>query len=152
MEEHIMNMLSRLRRSAAIVVAAGAIAAPALAQEGRPDARLHMSGGSVAFLAGVSWGHGRVTFRGHSYRVKVRGLKVGSIGAASFNANGDVYHLRRIQDIDGTYGAADASATMGAGAGAMTLHNNKGVVINMTSSSAGLQLTLAPAGVELELE
>ena len=147
-----MNLLSRLRRSAAVFAAAGAIAAPAMAQDGPSDARLHISGGSVAFLAGVSWGHGRVNFRGHSYRVKVRGLKVGSIGAASFNADGDVYHLRQISDIDGTYGAADASATMGAGAGAITLHNDKGVVINMTSSTAGLQLTLAPAGVQLELE
>ena len=147
-----MNMISRLRRSAAIIAAAGAIAVPALAQDGPSDARLHISGGSVAFLAGVSWGHGRVNFRGHSYRVKVRGLKVGSIGAASFNADGDVYHLTRINDIDGTYGAADASATMGAGAGVITLHNDKGVVINMTSSNAGLQLTLAPAGVEFELE
>ena len=121
-------------------------------QNGPSDARLHLSGGSVAFLAGVSWGHGSLDFRGHTYPVKVRGLKVGSIGAASFDANGDVFHLKNLRDIDGTYGAADASATVGAGAGAITLHNDKGVVINMTSSNAGLQLTLAPAGVDLELE
>ena len=121
-------------------------------QDGPSDARLHLSGGSVAFLAGVSWGHGSLDFRGHTYPVKVRGLKVGSIGAASFDANGDVFHLKNLRDIDGTYGAADASATVGAGAGAITLHNDKGVVINMTSSNAGLQLTLAPAGVDLELE
>lgn len=147
-----MNITSRICRMAAIMASAAAIATPALANDGPSDARVHIAGGSVAFLAGVSWGHGTVDFRGHSYRVKVRGLKVGSIGAASFNARGDVYHLRRISDIDGTYGTADASATMGAGAGAITLHNDKGVVINMTSSSQGLQLTAAPGGVELELE
>jgi hypothetical protein len=147
-----MNALSRIGRTAAMLAFAGAIAAPALAQDGPSDAHVHITGGSVAFLAGVSWGHGRVEFRGHSYKVKVRGLKVGSIGAASFDANGDVYHLNHIRDIDGTYGAADASATAGAGAGVITLHNDKGVVINMTSTSAGLQLTAAPAGVELELE
>jgi hypothetical protein len=143
---------SRIVRMAAIVAAVGAIAAPALASDGPADARLHLSGGSVAFLAGVSWAHGSLDYRGRSYRVKVRGLKVGSIGAASFDANGDVFHLRHLHDIDGTYGAADASATMGAGAGAVTLHNDKGVIINMMTSSSGLQLTLAPAGVELELE
>ena len=147
-----MKTSFRIGRLAAIVAAAGAIAAPALAENGPSDAHLHISGGSVAFLAGVSWGHGSLDFRGHTYRVKVRGLKVGSIGAASYNASGDVFHLRNVRDIDGTYGAADASATMGAGAGAITLHNNKGVVINMTSSNAGLQLTLAPAGVEIELD
>jgi hypothetical protein len=147
-----MNKTFRIGRMAAIVALAGAITLPALAQDGPSDARIHITGGSVAFLAGVSWGHGTVDFRGHRYRVKVRGLKVGSIGAASFNARGDVYHLHHIQDIDGTYGAADASATAGAGAGAITLHNDRGVVINMLSSSEGLQLTAAPAGVELELE
>ena len=147
-----MNITSRIGRMTAVIAAAGAITVPALAQDGPSDARLHITGGSVAFLAGVSWGHGTVDFRGHAYPVKVRGLKVGSIGAASFNARGDVYHLRRIGDIDGTYGTADASATMGAGAGVVTLHNDKGVVINMTSSSQGLQLTAAPGGVELQLE
>jgi hypothetical protein len=147
-----MNVVARIGRTVAMLAFAGAIAAPALAEDGPSDAHMHITGGSVAFLAGVSWGHGRVEFRGHSYRVKVRGLKVGSIGAASFDANGDVYHLRHIRDIDGAYGAADASATAGAGAGAITLHNDKGVVINMTSTTTGLQLTAAPAGVELELE
>ena len=136
--------------AAAALIPAFAAAQPS--QDGPSDARLHLSGGSVAFLAGVSSCHGNLDFRGNSYRVKVRGLKVGSIGAASFNANGDVFHLRNLRDIDGTYGAADASATAGAGAGVITLHNDKGVVINMTSVNAGLQLTLAPAGVELELE
>jgi len=147
-----MNITSRIGRIAVTAACAGAIALPALAQDGPSDARVHITGGSVAFLAGVSWGHGVVDFRGRSYRVKVRGLKVGSIGAANFNARGDVYHLRRIGDIDGTYGAADASATMGAGAGVITLRNDKGVVINMTSANQGLQLTAAPAGVQLQLE
>src|ERR1700723_1971683 len=114
--EHFMNKTTRIGRVAAIVALAGAIALPALAQDGPSDARIHITGGSVAFLAGVSWGHGVVDFHGRRYRVKVRGLKVGSIGAASFNARGDVYHLHHIQDLDGTYGAADASATAGAGA------------------------------------
>ena len=147
-----MNKSLRIGRMAAIVALAGAITLPALAQDGPSDARIHITGGSVAFLAGVSWGHGMIDFHGHRYRVKVRGLKVGSIGAASYNARGEVFHLAHLHDIDGVYGAADASATAGAGAGAITLHNSHGVIINMMSSSAGLQLTLAPAGVELEVE
>lgn len=127
--------------------------APPPAYYARPaDARLYISGGSVAFIAGVSWGRGRLDYRGHSYPVKVLGLKVGSIGIASYNAHGDVYNLRYPGDIAGAYGAADASATIGAGAGALTLHNGRGVVINLTSSNAGLQATLAPAGLTIELE
>ena len=147
-----MNSLARFSRLAAVVLAAGAIAAPAMAQNGPADARLQLHGGSVAFIGGVSWGHGRLEYRGHVYRVRVRGLKVGSIGAASYDAHGEVFHLHQLHDLDGVYGAADASATAGAGAGALALHNGHGVVINMTSENAGLQLTLAPAGIELEVE
>jgi len=32
--------------------------------------------------------------------VKVRGLKVGSIGAASYDARGEVFHLHHLRDID----------------------------------------------------
>jgi hypothetical protein len=152
MENHPMNSLSRVAKLAAVVAAVGALAGPALAQDGPADARLHISGGSVAFLAGVSWGHGRLDFHGHSYRVKVRGLKVGSIGAASFHADGDVFHLHHLHDINGVYGAASASATAGPGAGAIQLRNGHGVLINMSMSSAGLQATLAPEGVDIELE
>src|SRR6201999_4345696 len=110
------------------------------------SAHLHLTGGSVAFLAGVSWGHGRMDFNGHSYRVKVRGLKIGSIGVASFHASGDVYHLRHVRDIGARSAAADASATGGVGVGGIPLQNCKGVVINMTMDTAGLQATVAPGG------
>jgi len=147
-----MNAFTNVRRIAVIAAAACALSAPAFAGDGPVNGHLHLTGVSVAFLAGVSWGHGRLDFNGHSYRVKVRGLKVGSIGAASFNASGDVFHLRHARDIDGTYGTASASATAGVGAGAITMHNAKGVVINMTMDTAGLQATLAPGGLEIELE
>jgi hypothetical protein len=147
-----MNTLANIRRMATVIVAACAMAAPAFAQDAPVDGHLHLTGGSVAFLAGVSWGHGRLEFNSHSYRVKVRGLKVGSIGVASYSASGDVFHLRHARDIDGTYGTATASGTAGVGAGVIRMQNGKGVVINMTMDTAGLQATLAPGGLEIELE
>jgi hypothetical protein len=147
-----MNALSRTLRLAVIALAAGAIAAPAFADDGPADAHLHIHGTSVAFLVGGSWGHGTLEFHGRTYKVKVRALKVGSLGASSYDEQGDVFHLRHASDIDGTYASADASATAGAGQGAVRLTNSNGVVINLLSSSTGLQATLAAGGVEIELD
>ena len=46
----------------AAVFLAGAIAAPAVAQEGRPDGHIRFHGGSVAFIAGVNWGDGTLSY------------------------------------------------------------------------------------------
>jgi hypothetical protein len=132
----------------AAVVLASALAAPAMAQNGR----ITFSGGSVAFIAGVHWGGGTLTFHHKTYPLKVSGLSVGAIGATSFKAEGEVYNLHKASDIEGTYGAVEAGATAGAGAGAVDMKNGKGVEIKARSSSAGLALSLAPSGVVIQLK
>ena len=81
------------------------------------DRLIRVSGGSVAFIAGVNWGSGTLTYRRHHYSLKVGGISVGSIGASKFDAVGEVYNLHRPNDIEGTYAAVEASATAGMGAG-----------------------------------
>ena len=146
-----MQSLSHIRSLAAATALAGILAFPAMAQE-PPDATIDIHGGSVAFVAGVNWGSGALNYHGRHYRLKVRGLSVGDIGASKFSATGNVYHLAKASDINGTYAAAEASATVGGGGGGTTMKNDKGVVINLTSTTAGLQFTLAPKGVELKLK
>src|SRR5258706_6707858 len=146
-----MQSLSHIRAVAASTAVAAVLAFPAMAQE-PPDGSIAFSGGSFAFVAGVSWGSGDLTYHGRHYRLKVRGLSVGDIGASKFSASGSVYHLASVSDINGTYGAAEAGATVGGGGGAVTMKNDKGVVINVTSSTAGLQFTLAPKGVDIQLQ
>ncbi|HEX7759990.1 MAG TPA: hypothetical protein VF459_10830 [Caulobacteraceae bacterium] len=146
-------MSSFLRGGAAlaVVLLAGAIAAPAQAAHG-PDARIRFHGGSFAFLAGVNWGDGSLTYKGHNYRIKVGGLSVGAVGANKYSGSGEVYHLRRLRDIEGTYTAIDASMTAGAGAGEVDMKNGNGVEIHIHSSSAGLKLSFAPSGVSIKLK
>jgi hypothetical protein len=141
-------------RLAAAAFAAGALVAwPTLTSaDDRPDAHIQISGGAVGFIAGVSWGSGTLDFHGRHYRLRVRGLSVGDIGASKFSASGDVFHLTRVSDINGTYAAGEASATAGGGGGGQTMRNSKGVVINLASTTQGLQLTLAPKGVEIQLK
>ena len=148
-----MNWLSRGRNVARVLVVLGALAAPALSQSApAPSAQIRFSGGSVAFLAGINWGGGTLTYHGKSYPLKVSGLSVGAIGATKFEASGSVYNLHQVADIAGTYSGANASMTAGGGAGAIVLKNSKGVEIQAQSTSAGLKLSAAGSGVVIELK
>lgn len=141
--------MQRVRVLAAAAMAAGLFAATsAMAQ---PDATISFSGGHVAFIGAVQWGSGVVRFRGRRVPIRVSGVGVGAIGANSFSASGEVYHLRRISDIEGTYTAVNASATAGAGAGILDMTNANGVEIRARSTTAGLSLSLAPTGMNIRL-
>jgi hypothetical protein len=134
---------------AAAVAITGALAAPAVAA---PDARITFSGGSVAFIAGVNWGNGTLTYHGKRIALRVSGLTVGSIGASHYQATGEVYHLHHLRDIEGTYGSVEASATGGVGGGGIDMKNDKGVEIVAHSESSGLKLNLGPGGVVIHIK
>lgn len=140
-----------LSRSLAIAAVAISLAGPALARE-PADARITFSGGSVAFLAGVNWGSGTLTYRGHRYPVQVSGLSVGAVGANKYRATGVVHHLHALRDIEGTYGAVEGGMTAGPGQSGIDMRNDKGVVISARSTSEGLKLTFAPTGVRIKLK
>jgi hypothetical protein len=146
-----MMRFTAVRVFAAAVLAGGLAGAPVLAQPG-PSATINFHGGSVAFIAGVHWGGGTLHYHGRNVAIKVSGLGVGEIGANSFNASGEVYHLHRLSDIEGTYAALNVNATAGAGAGELDMKNDKGVEIHAHSSSAGLKLALAPTGMVIDLK
>ncbi len=138
-------------RAAVIVLLAGAFAAPSMAQS-RPDARITFHGNSVAFVAGVSGGHGTLFWRGRRVALDVSGFSVGEIGVHHYDVVGEVYHLHRLSDIEGVYAAVHASATAGAGAGGIDMQNGNGVEIQAHSTSAGLALALGPKGVNIRIE
>jgi hypothetical protein len=141
--------MKTLLRGAAAVVLAGAFFAPAVAQD--PDATIQVHGGSVGFVIGVGGAHGHVQFHGKRYPIDVSGFQVGTIGANSYDIDGDVYHLRNIDDVEGTYAAAEAAATAGAGGGGIDMTNGKGVEIRAHVATAGLKLTLGASGVTSKL-
>jgi len=136
-------------RGVAGIVLAGALFAPALAQN--PDATIHIHGGSVGFIVGVGGAHGYVNFQGKRYPIDVSGLQVGTIGANSYDLDGDVLHVNSLADIEGTYAAAEAGATAGAGGGGVDMTNGKGVEIRAHATTAGLKLTLGASGVTIKL-
>lgn len=146
-----MISMKSFSRVAAAVAAAAAVGVPA-AHAQRPDATIEFTGGEVAFILGVHWGGGTLYYHGHRYPLRVGGLKLGSIGGSSYKAVGKVYHLHHLKDIEGTYGAANVSATAGQGVGGIDMTNGNGVEIRATSTHQGLQLTLAASGVDIRLK
>lgn len=146
-----MHSHRSLRALAATAALAGLLAVPTLA-DARPDATIHFGGGSIAFIGAINWGGGTLHFRGQSVPLRVNGIGIGAIGADKFSAEGEVYHLHRLRDIDGTYTAINASATAGAGAGVLDMQNEHGVEIRARSTSAGLELSLAPTGMVIHIK
>jgi hypothetical protein len=142
-----MTRIQSLRLLAAAGLAGGLLSVAGVAQAQRPDATIHFSGGSVAFIGSINWGGGTLHYHGRHIPLKVSGIGIGAIGADKFSAEGEVYHLHNAHDIFGTYGAVNASATAGSGAGEIDMTNEHGVEIRAHSTSAGLKLSLAPTGV-----
>ena len=135
----------------AAILLAGALAAPTMAEPG-PNAHIYFHGNSVAFVAGVSGGHGVLVYRGRRIPLDVSGLSFGEIGVHHYDFVGDVYGLRRVSDIEGVYGAVHASATGGVGGGGIDMQNGNGVEIKAHASTAGLALALGPKGVNIAIE
>ncbi len=121
-------------------------------KDDRPDARLSLSGTSAAIGVGTTWGSGTLSYKGKTHRIRLRGLDVGGVGGARINAKGDVYHLTKLADFDGTYVAVGAGAAAGpAGAGHSLMRNEKGVVIDLATDQEGVLVKAGVDGVRLEL-
>jgi hypothetical protein len=117
----------------------------------KPDAKLSLSGTSAAIGIGTTWGSGTLMYKGTPHKVRLRGLEIGSVGGATIAAKGDVYHLTKLADFDGTYAAVGAAAAAGPGAGHSIMRNEKGVVIDLASEGEGVQVKAGVDGVRLEL-
>jgi hypothetical protein len=143
------------RKWTAIAIAAALFAfaaATSLADDKKVDATLQLTEGSAAAGIGWSWGHGSLTYKGKTYKVKVEGLTIGEIGLTNVKAHGKVYNLNRLEDFDGVYAAGGAGATAGKGKGASALTNANGVSVLLTSDSKGASLKIAAEGIKLKIE
>lgn len=137
---------------AVVVSVVALLAGPALADDKKVDATLKLTEGSVAAGIGWSWGHGTLTYKGKSYKVKVDGLTVGEVGMTDVKAKGNVYNLKSIDDFNGVYAAGGAGATAGKGKEAGALVNSNGVSILLTSITKGASLKIAAEGLKLQIE
>ena len=145
-----MSMPVRIGAGAVLAMCVGLAASAAGARA--PDATIDFHGGGVGFIAGVSWGSGTLHYKGKSIPVKVSGLVVGTIGATKYSATGNVYNLKKLGDIAGTYAAVGAGATVAGGGSVLDMSNSAGVNIKAKASSAGLDLKLGPSGMTIKMK
>lgn len=132
-----------------VMVAAGV--GTALAQDGRPDARLEFTSTSFGLLFGFSQGRGTLEFQGRQYPFAVSGIKVATLGITKVDTLGQVYRLRDLADFAGRYVAVEGSLTVVQGGGNAMLRNEKGVMLYLQNLQYGLDLTLGGGGVDIAL-
>ena len=133
----------------AILVAACLTVTPLIAQATTPDATIDVKGTSVAAGVGFTQTDGTVHFQGKAYPVRLEGLSVGELGAQKISATGEVFNLRRIEDLDGNYAAVSAGAAIGSGTQDTTMRNQKGVEIKLHGTAEGVNLKLSVDGLLL---
>jgi hypothetical protein len=145
-----MQRIAPVRLLAAAALAGGLFASSAAMAQ--PDATIHFGGESIAFIGSLQWGGGSLHYKGRRIPLRVTGLGIGAIGADKFSAEGEVYNLHHLHDINGTYAAVNANATAGSGSGEIDMKNENGVEIRARATSSGLNLSLAPTGVQINIK
>jgi len=134
-----------------MVVAFVCVSGLATADE-KPDGTVSIESKSVALGVGVSWGDGKLRFKGKTHTFSIKGLSVLDLGIAKVSAQGKVYHLAKVEDFSGNYAAAEAGAAVGGGMGVITLKNQNGVVMELHSTQSGVKLTAAGEGLDIKLK
>ncbi len=139
-----------MKCGAAVIVAAlmlFAVAAPSRAETG--SVRITVT--KVGFIVGVGGGSGTLHLHGRNYPLSIGGVSVGTIGAASADLVGRAYHLRRPEDIVGTYTAVSAGVAVAGGAKAARLQNANGVVLELQGRQVGAELSLSLSGMTVSM-
>jgi len=143
------------------IVTLGAILPPAFAADASTppvsdstpaDASVELSGGTVAAGIGYTWGDGSLTFKSRKHNFSISGLSIVDVGASSYSASGNVYHLNKLSDFNGNYFALSAGAAIAGGGNAVYLQNQNGVVIKVAATEIGLRFNLAGSGVNIALK
>lgn len=135
----------------AVMMAAGPLWA-AEDESGKPDATIQLEEGSVGLGIGYTWGKGTLHFGGKRYPITLKGISAGELGGAKIQAHGEVYHLKRVEDFNGTYTSTGAGATAAGGFDVEAMRNGNGVEIKIVSTTQGADLKAAISGVTFTVE
>jgi hypothetical protein len=117
-----------------------------------PSGRVSIQSRSIAAGVGVTWGDGKLTFKGKDYPFSIDGLSLVDWGISRATANGEVYNLTDVSKFAGTYVAAEAGLTLAGGMSGMILRNSDGVIMRIHSTSRGARLQLGTSGLRITLK
>jgi len=118
----------------------------------KPSGTVTMESKSVAIGIGVSWGDGKLQFKGKTYPFTIKGLSVIDLGVSKVSARGKVFNLTKVEDFSGNFVAGQAGAAVGGGASVVALKNQNGVSMELSSTQTGVKLTLAAEGMDVKLK
>jgi hypothetical protein len=102
----------------------------------------------VGFIVGAAGGSGTLTFHSHQYRLRIRGVSAGTIGAAGAHLVGTA----AAADIAGTYSAVSTGIAVAGGVKAAVLRNSNGVVLQLQGKQVGLEASASVAGLTISLK
>ena len=122
------------------------------AEKATPSGKVTMQSTSIAAGIGVTWGDGKLTFKGKEYPFSIEGLTLVDWGISKASAEGDVYNLTDPAKLGGTYLAAEAGLTLAGGMGGMVLRNQDNVVLHLRSVSQGARLQLGTSGLIIKMK
>ena len=120
-------------------------------EEKKPDATIDFKSTAVTVGVGLAWGSGTLKFKGEEYPLKARGFQLVGVGISVSNITGNVYNLKNVEDIEGSYTTIGAGASVVAGASSVRAKNDKGVTMEVWSTDKGVELTIGTTGITLDL-
>jgi hypothetical protein len=147
----MLKVRTVLRNALFVFVMAAATTAVA-AQGPKPSGKVSVESTSIAAGIGVSWGDGKLSFKGKTYPFSVEGLSLVDFGISKASAVGDVYNLTDESKFAGNYVAAEAGFALAGGMGGMALRNQNGVIIHLRSVSQGAKLQLGTSGLKITMK
>ena len=124
----------------------------AMAAEQTPSGTIKLTSKSVAVGIGITWGDGTLTFGGKPYAFSVEGLSVVDLGVSDVTTTGEVFNLKNVADLSGTYASAEIGAAVVKGENDTIMKNEKGVILRLHGTQKGARLTLGPGGVKIKLK
>ena len=142
-----------MRRASIWLAAAILVSVSGLAMAAdTPSGPVAIESTSDALGIGVSWGDGKLSFKGKTYPFTIKGLSVIDLGVSKVSASGKVFNLTKVEDFTGNFVAGQAGAAVGGGAAVMALKNQNGVSMELTTTQTGVKLTLAAEGLDVKLK
>jgi hypothetical protein len=137
--------------TALLVAGAALVVSPSAwaAADGTISIEIYKAG----FIAGVSGGSGTLTYKGKKYPLSIGGVSLGAtIGASKAELVGEVYNLKQVADIAGTYSAGQAGYAVAGGDKVADLKNSKGVQLKVKGKQIGLSFELDLSGLQVDLK
>jgi hypothetical protein len=147
-----MSKVQTVSRIALFFLALALANTAGAAEKATPSGKVSIESRSIAAGVGVTWGDGKLTFKGKTYPFSIDGLTLVDWGISKASATGEVYNLTDPAKLAGTYVAAEAGLTLAGGIGGMVLRNQDGVILHLHSVSRGARLQLGTSGLKITMK